>query len=56
MQIILLVISNGIESLDSWLKTKAIKNQESGASRTFVVCNENRVVAYYVLALSLFRL
>jgi GNAT superfamily N-acetyltransferase len=43
---------SGVESLDEWLKNKANKNQESGASRTFVVCHEERVVAYYVLASS----
>jgi len=28
----------GIERLDIWLKQRALKNQISGASRTFVVC------------------
>jgi GNAT superfamily N-acetyltransferase len=32
------------------LKTRALKNEVSGASRTFVVCDETRVVAYYALA------
>ena len=40
----------GVESLDHWLKRRALKNQVQGASRTYVVCNENRVVAYYALA------
>lgn len=40
----------GVESLDKWLKQQAWKNQVSGASRTFVVCVDNRVVAYYALA------
>ncbi len=44
--------SCGIESLDHWLKQRALKNQASGASRTFVVCDGNRVVAYYALASS----
>ena len=43
---------SGVESLDLWIKTKAIKNQLAGASRTFVVCNTECVVAYYVLASS----
>lgn len=43
--------SCGVESLDHWLKRRALKNQVQGASRTYVVCNENRVVAYYALAL-----
>jgi len=38
-------------ALDNWLKNKALKNQYSGASRTFVVCQNNRqVIAYYSLA------
>jgi len=42
----------GVESLDSWLKQRALKNQATGASRTFVVCDGKRVVAYYALASS----
>lgn len=42
----------GVESLDHWLKQRALKNQATGASRTFVVCDGNRVVAYYALASS----
>ncbi|MFZ3045006.1 MAG: hypothetical protein WA151_03760 [Desulfatirhabdiaceae bacterium] len=44
--------SSGVESLVIWLKHRALKNQTSGASRTFVVCNGQRVVAYYALASS----
>ncbi len=44
--------SSGVESLDAWLKRRAMKNQATGASRTFVVCEGNRVVAYYALASS----
>lgn len=40
----------GEPSLDEWLKRRAGANQQSGASRTFVVCEEKRVVAYYALA------
>lgn len=40
----------GAESLDTWLKRRALKNQAQGASRTYVVSVENRVVAYYALA------
>jgi GNAT superfamily N-acetyltransferase len=40
----------GAESLDIWLKRRALKNQAQGASRTYVVCIETRVVAYYALA------
>lgn len=44
--------SCGIEALDVWLKRRAMKNQITGASRTFVVCEESRVVGYYALASS----
>ncbi|RDS82845.1 N-acetyltransferase [Dyella monticola] len=43
---------SGVETLDIWLKRRALKNQSSGASRTFVVCEGARVVAYYALAAS----
>ncbi len=42
----------GVDSLDHWLKHRALKNQTTGASRCFVVCDDNRVVAYYALASS----
>ena len=42
----------GVDSLDHWLKQRALKNQATGASRTFVVCDGNRVLAYYALASS----
>ena len=35
----------------AWLVERAVKNQEDGATRTFVVCNEMLVVGYYALAL-----
>ena len=40
----------GVESLDVWLKRRAFKNQIQGASRTYVACQGNRVVAYYAIA------
>jgi len=41
----------GEPSLDEWLRRRARVNEESGASRTYVVCaSENRVVAYYAIA------
>ncbi len=43
---------SGIPSLDDWLKRRAAQNQASGASRTFVVCENLQVVAYYSLASS----
>lgn len=44
--------SSGVDSLDHWLKRRALKNQATGASRTFVACEDGRVVAYYALASS----
>ena len=43
---------SGVLSLDEWLRRRALQNQASGASRTFVVCDANKVVAYYALAAS----
>ena len=42
--------SCGIDSLDQWLKRRSLKYQIRGASRTYVACDETRVVAYYALA------
>ncbi len=42
----------GVDSMDNWLKQRAIKNQLSGASRTFVCCDDANVMAYYSLASS----
>src|SRR5258708_6015959 len=41
---------SGVPLLDDWLKRRAIGNEESGASRTYVVCAGGRVVGYYALA------
>ncbi|WP_026871940.1 GNAT family N-acetyltransferase [Inquilinus limosus] len=43
---------SGVESLDDWLKRRALKNQATGASRTFVACDDRRVLVYYALASS----
>jgi GNAT superfamily N-acetyltransferase len=41
----------GEASLDDWLKRRALINQVSGASRTFVVADQdNHVCGYYALA------
>jgi GNAT superfamily N-acetyltransferase len=40
----------GTPALDTWLKRFALQNQAAGASRTYVVHRENRVVGYYALA------
>src|SRR5689334_5128813 len=42
----------GVDSLNDWLKRRALKNQSNGASRIFVACHEQRVLAYYALAAS----
>ncbi len=39
----------GVVSLNNWLINRAIKNEIEGASRTYVVCVENNVVAYYAI-------
>ena len=41
---------SGVASLDDWLKRRARANQVSGASRTYVVADNHRVVGYYALA------
>ncbi|MGH9607256.1 MAG: GNAT family N-acetyltransferase [Terracidiphilus sp.] len=41
--------SNELE-LDEWLRRRALENEATGASRTYVVCVGPRVVGYYALA------
>lgn len=41
---------SGEPSLDEWLKKRALKNQVSGASRCFVLCNGKEVIGYYSLS------
>jgi GNAT superfamily N-acetyltransferase len=41
---------SGEAPLDDWLIRRARTNQVSGASRTYVVCRDKIVVAYYALA------
>tara|TARA_R110000782_G_scaffold89308_23_gene171879 strand:- start:1270 stop:1776 length:507 start_codon:yes stop_codon:yes gene_type:complete len=41
----------GDASLDDWLIKRALKNQYSGASKTFVICEaKSRVIGFYALA------
>ena len=41
----------GETSLDNWLRQRALKNETSGATRTYVVCSESdEIVGYYSLA------
>lgn len=41
---------NGHASLAQWLQRRALLNEDKRASRTFVVCIDQVVVAYYALA------
>ncbi|HEY7389280.1 MAG TPA: GNAT family N-acetyltransferase [Bryobacteraceae bacterium] len=36
--------------LDNWLRRRALQNEESGASRTYVICAGRKVIGYYSLA------
>jgi len=40
---------SGNAELDAWLKRRALMNEAGGASRTFVVAKNKRVVGYYAL-------
>jgi GNAT superfamily N-acetyltransferase len=42
--------NSGTPILDAWLRRRALPNQESDASRTYVICAGKRVVGYYALA------
>jgi len=41
---------SGNSQLDDWIKRRALKNELEGASRTYVLCAGEIVVAYYCLA------
>ena len=41
---------SGVVALDDWLKRRALTNQASGATRTFVACEGDTVIAYFALA------
>ena len=40
----------GVDSLNIWLKRQSMKNETSGASRTFVACTNYQVIGFYALA------
>ena len=40
----------GVAELDLWLKNRALQNESTGASRTFVITAGLRVIGYYALA------
>jgi GNAT superfamily N-acetyltransferase len=42
---------SGVPELDIWLKRRALQNEGSGASRTYLASAEGRVVGYYALAI-----
>ena len=37
-------------ALENWLKQRARRNHQDGASRCFVICDGNAVIGYYALA------
>ena len=41
---------SGNSQLDEWLKRRALKNESQRASRTYVLCDRQAVIAYYYLA------
>jgi predicted N-acetyltransferase YhbS len=41
---------SGEPVLDDWLRRRALHNEETGASRTYVVCEGRKIVGYYSLA------
>lgn len=41
---------SGSPVLDDWLRRRALANQDSGASRSYVICAGKRVIGYYALA------
>lgn len=45
----------GEASLNDWLHRRALKNQERGGTRTYVVCAGMKVLAYYSLAANAVR-
>jgi GNAT superfamily N-acetyltransferase len=40
----------GEPALDTWLKRRPLRNEESGASRTYVFCAGREIAGYYALA------
>lgn len=40
----------GVPAMNDWLRRRALPNETLGASRTFVVCQDARVVGFYALA------
>jgi GNAT superfamily N-acetyltransferase len=42
--------ASGMPTLDDWLRRRARTNQASGASRTYVIAVQHRVIGYFTLA------
>jgi predicted N-acetyltransferase YhbS len=42
--------TSGVPPLDGWLRGRALRNQTTGDSRTFVIAPNGRVVGYYALS------
>ncbi|GAA6616105.1 GNAT family N-acetyltransferase [Scytonema sp. NUACC26] len=40
----------GVASLNDWLKRRAVANQKNNASRTYVIADGQKVIAYYCLS------
>ena len=43
---------SGVSALDEWLRDVSRLNEAKGGSRTFVICDGNRVIGFYSLAAS----
>ena len=43
---------SGVDSLNVWLQRKARLNETKGGARTYVVCEDGRVIGFYSLAAS----
>lgn len=42
----------GDQALDTWLRERAVDNERRGATRTFVILRDGRVVGFYSLAVT----
>jgi GNAT superfamily N-acetyltransferase len=49
-QHILSAFDCGDPAMNDWLRRRALQNEASGASRTYVVCADRKVIGYYTLA------
>ena len=43
---------SGVAGIDAWLRSKARLNEAKGGTRTYVVCDGDRVIGFYSLAAS----